>query len=172
VVVTVCLAARFDGGVLCCTDTAVTYGENRFHTPSIKGTHRWDGFVMYAGQPWAAHEVVWDTTDRNTHEVVLAATSKYKDHENQHPDFPAEFLHIGSLGSIHILDEGSHFGPYQYACVGAGSSTAWPCLDILYKRIRNRTMSNTKKMLAETMRMCEKYDTSVYRPFMFEVVRD
>jgi hypothetical protein len=169
--VTVCLAATFDGGVLCCTDTAVTYGENRFHTPTIKGTHRWDGFAMYAGQPWAAHEVVFDNSALGLQTVVRSAAEKYKDHENQHPDFPAEFLWVKMDLSIHILDEGSAFGPYDYACVGAGSSTAWPVMDVLYKRIRNRTMSNTKRMLAETMRMCEKYDTTVYRPFIFEVLR-
>jgi ATP-dependent protease HslVU (ClpYQ) peptidase subunit len=170
---TVCLAAKYDGGVLCCTDSAITYGDNRFSTPTIKGEYRWDGFVMYAGEPWLCHEVVWDKSNRELIDVIKSAAYKYRAQENSHPVFPGEFLQVTNDGTeLWIYGQGEVFGSYDYACVGAGSSTAWPVLDVLYKRVRNRTAAATKAMLAEVARMCEKYDATVYRPFLFEDIPD
>ena len=166
---TLCIAAKFDTVVVCVTDTAITYSDNRFHTPTIKGGHRWDGFIMYAGEPWLCHEVVWDAGPNTTNEVIKTLAQKYKDDDDGHPVFPAEFLHARWDG-IHILGQGEMFGDYDYACIGSGSATAWPLLDALYKRVRNKTEYNTKKMLGEVMRLAEKYDTTVYRPFLFEVL--
>jgi hypothetical protein len=167
--VTVCIAAKYDGGTVCVSDTAISYGENRFHTPTIKGAHRWDGFIMYAGEPWLCHEVVWDTSPCLTNDVIKLLAAKYKDDDTSHPEFPAEFL-ATTAESIYIMGQGEIFGDYDYACIGSGSTTAWPLLDALYKRVRNRTKSNTKKMLGEVMRLTEKYDPTVYRPFLFEVL--
>ena len=166
---TLCIAARFNNGVVCVTDTAITYADNRFHTPSIKGGHRWDGFVMYAGEPWLCHEVLWNDSPETLNRVIKDLANKYKDDDDGHPVFPAEFIQA-SADSIYILGQGEVFGDYDYACIGSGSTTAWPLLDALYKRVRNKTEHNTKKMLAEVMRLAEKYDTTVYRPFLFEVL--
>jgi len=163
------IAAKYNDGVVCVTDTAITYSDNRFHTPTIKGGHRWDGFIMYAGEPWLCHEVVWDAGLQTTNDVVKALANKYKGDDDGHPVFPAEFLKA-TYNSIYILGQGEVFGDYDYACIGSGSTTAWPLLDALYKRVRNKTEYNTKKMLGEVMRLTEKYDTTVYRPFLFEVL--
>ena len=166
---TLCIAAKFDTGVVCVTDTAISYGDNRFHTPTIKGEHRWDGFIMYAGEPWLCHEVVWDATSLTTNAVIKGLAQKYKDGDDQHPAFPAEFLQA-NFDSLYLLGQGEVFGDYEYACIGSGSTTAWPLLDALYKRVRNKTEYNTKKMLGEVMRLTEKYDATVYRPFLFETL--
>ena len=162
---TLCIAAKYDGGVLCATDTAVTTAETRFHTPTIKGSPRWDGFVMYAGEPWLCHEVIWNAESITLREVILNAAEKYKDEEG-HPAFPAEFLQVTG-GEIYLHGQGDVFGPYEYACIGSGGTIGWPVLDVLYKRIRSRTLGATRACIAEVMRATEKYDTTVYRPFLF-----
>jgi ATP-dependent protease HslVU (ClpYQ) peptidase subunit len=168
---TICIAAKYDGGILCASDTALTYGDNRFHTPQIKGGHRWDGYVLYAGETWLCHEVLWDSTTQDLNTVIRTAAFRYKDAETGHPVFPAEFIQISyETGGIYLLGQGDVFGPYDYACIGSGSSTAWPVLDVLYRRLRTHSRQQIRRVLQETMRMCERYDSNVYRPFLFEDV--
>ena len=111
----------------------------------------------------------FDTTSRTTNAVIKGLAQKYKDDDDGHPAFPAEFLQA-NFDSLYLLGQGEVFGDYEYACIGSGSTTAWPLLDALYKRVRNKTEYNTKKMLGEVMRLTEKYDATVYRPFLFEVL--
>jgi hypothetical protein len=169
---TICIAAKCDVGVVCITDTAVTYGDNRFSNPGIKGmtSTRWKAFIMYSGETWAIPEIL-HSTEPTILLAIKAANEKYKDSESK-PVLPVEFLHVHlTTQEISILDEGAVFGPFpDFACIGAAASTAWPLLEALYKRIRVRSIHNTKKMLFEVVRLCEKYDPSVYRPFICQVI--
>lgn len=167
---TVCIAARAGDNVVCMSDTAISVGNNRFNQPSIKGEYYGVDFVMWSGDVWAAQKVLRSNPAELTFlEAVEKYGKKYRDDE-KHPSVPVDFLRVDACRDIEVWEgSGSCIGGFDYACIGHGSFTAWPLMDALYRRIRNPTVYNVKKMLGEVGRLTEKYDSTVYRPFEYEV---
>jgi len=168
---TVCIAVRTeDNDVVCMTDTAIGPGNNRRNTPTIKGEYYGADCIMWAGDVWCAQRVLRaDPAELTFQEAVDKYGKKYRDSE-KHPVVPVDFLRVSPDRDIQVWEgAGSCIGGFNYACIGHGSFTAWPLLDALYKRLRKPTVYNVKRMLNEVGRLTEKYDSTVYRPFEFEV---
>ena len=153
------------------SDTAISVGNNRFNQPTIKGEYYGSAFVMWSGDVWMAQKVLrTDPTEYTFMEAVEKYGKKYREADTRHPDVPVDFLRVSPERDIEVWEgAGSCIGGFDYACIGHGSFTAWPLLDALYKRIRNPTVYNVKRMLGEVGRLTEKYDSTVYRPFEFEL---
>lgn len=160
---TVGIAARYDHGIVCASDTAVGYGNNRFTLESIKGEERGDGFVLYAGTVWACQLAIATDPEGPFIDAVRACGRKFRDTE-KHPSFPAEFIEVIDT-TITIIDgDGSVFPRMNYAVIGHGSSTAWPLMDALYN---GGSLTAVKRQLAKVLRLCDKYDATVHAPFEY-----
>lgn len=169
---TICIAVRTEcDHVVCMTDTAISMGNNRFNTPAIKGEYYGTDFIMWAGDVWCAQKVLReDPTVLTFQETCDKFGKKYRG-DYRHPEVPVDFLRVSPDRGIEVWEgAGSCIEGFDYACIGHGSFTAWPLLDALYKRLRRPTIHNVKRMLGEVGRLTEKYDATVYRPFIFEVV--
>jgi hypothetical protein len=170
---TICIAVRTeDEGVVCMTDTAISLGNNRFNTPGIKGEWFGADFVMWAGDVWCAQKILRsDPAELTFQETCDKFGKKYRETDTRHPDVPVDFLRVSPEHEIEVIEaNGSCIGGFDYACIGHGSFTAWPLMDALYRRLRTPTVYNVKRMLNEVGRLTEKYDTTVYRPLVFELV--
>lgn len=168
---TICIAVGTDEGhVVCMTDTAISLGNNRFNTPTIKGEYYGCDFIMWSGDVWCAQKVLRENPAEVTFQEACDKFGKrYRDDE-KHPSVPVDFLRVTPHLDIEVWEgNGSCIGGFDYACIGHGSFTAWPLLDALHKRMRVKSVYNVKKMLGEVGRLTEKYDATVYRPLVFEV---
>ena len=161
---TIAIAARGKDCMVCVTDSSIAVGHNRITSPDIKGAWRGDEFVMYAGTLYYAQEVL--RGEGGMREAVIAAKEKHKDDDD---DDSAEFLVVDRNGISILEHTAAVVSGFDYACIGHGSTTSWPILDALYKP--EMSESWIKKMLGTVVRITEKYDSTVYRPSRFEVIR-
>lgn len=171
---TVAIAVRYEDGVMLATDSAVNFGDNRVHTPSIKGREYGALWILSAGDLWAISRALDEPTPKDATEFSrrLIALSGVYHEDNKHPDFPAEFIAVDrkSLEISLLSGEGDMLTGFDYACIGSGGAVAWPLLEmgLAQKRMRRRTRHAVKSVVGEVLRLTEKFCTSVYRPYFYE----
>ena len=149
---TICIAARFNEGVVCRSDSKISYGNNCFDNESIKGRWRGSSFVLWSGDVWAAQKAL----DHEEPEFLKAVRKLAKTHRGEHksPEFPVE-------GS------GSVFPRKDYAVIGHGCLQGWGLMDALY---RGGTEYAVKRQLAKVLRITDRYDNTVNNKPKYETV--
>lgn len=163
---TVGIAARYNGGIVCASDTAVGYGNNRFSLEAIKGEWRGGDFILFAGQVWACQLAISHARTSSFTVAVRECARKYRD-TDKHPNFPAEFIQVSDEDITIIDGDGSVFARENYAVIGHGCSTAWPLMDALYN---GGTLTAVKRQLGKVLRLCDKYDATVHAPFEYQEI--
>lgn len=163
---TICIAARYKGGVLCASDSAVSVGHNRLTKPNIKGWHRGEDFVMFSGTLYYAQEILHNEA-KELREAVLSVK---KDHKDDEDDDSAELLGVNkSTGVITYYEStGATMGAGDYGAIGHGSSLGLAMLEMVYAPDRSEKW--LRNHLENIIRIVEKYDVTVFRPSRFEVI--
>jgi len=164
---TLCIAAKFKGGVLCVTDSAVSVGHNRLTKPDIKGWYRHHSFVMFSGTLYYAQEIL-HREEKVLRDAVLAVKKEHKDDEDD--DDSAELLEVRGGEIYYHESTGAVMMAGDYGAIGHGSSMGLALLDLIYTPGRSEKW--LRGHLDNIMRIVEKYDVTVFRPARFEVVRD
>lgn len=164
---TLCIAARFKDGVLCVSDSAVSVGHNRLTKPDIKGRWRGDEFIMYSGTLYYAQEIML-SKEKALRDAVLAVRKEHKDDED---DDSCELLTVDrrDLSITYYESTGATMGAGDYGAIGHGSSLGLAMLEMVYAPGRSEKWLRTH--LDNIIRIVEKYDTTVFRPSRFEVIR-
>ena len=130
---TVCICARFKGGVLCATDTAVTTGGTRLSMDAIKGFELDGGFVMYAGTLYYAQAIEYE--DGDLRQRLLDVREKYKDDADEDG---CNLLQVTKNGKILIWSDHGEYVPMKdYAAIGSGADLAMFGLDLVYSKDRS-----------------------------------
>jgi 20S proteasome alpha/beta subunit len=130
---TVCIAARFKGGVLCATDTAVTTGGTRVSMNAIKGFQMNDSFVMFAGTLYYAQALMHEEGDARTR--LLEVREKYKDDADEDG---CNLLEVTNRGDIFMWSDHGEYVPMKnYAAIGSGGDLAMFGLDLVYSPERS-----------------------------------
>jgi len=161
---TLCIAAKFKGGVLCVSDSAVSVGHNRLTKPDIKGWHRHGSFVMFSGTLYYAQEIL-HAEPKPLREAVLAVKQEHKDDEE---DDSAELLEVVDGEIYYHESTGATMKAGDYGAIGHGSSMGLALLDLIYTPGRSEKW--LRGHLENIMRIVEKYDVTVFRPSRFEVI--
>lgn len=164
---TLCIAARFKDGVLCVSDSAVSVGHNRLTKPDIKGRWRGEEFIMYSGTLYYAQEIML-SKEKALRDAVLAVRKEHKDDED---DDSCELLTVDrrDLSITYYESTGATMGAGDYGAIGHGSSLGLAMLEMVYAPGRSEKWLRTH--LDNIIRIVEKYDTTVFRPSRFEVIR-
>ena len=164
---TLCIAAKFKGGTLCVSDSAVSVGHNRLTKPDIKGRDIGNYFVMYSGTLYYAQEV-FHREENNLRDAVLAVKKEHKDDED---DDSCELLAVHKkTGMIEYYEStGAVMGAGNFGAIGHGSSLGLAMLELVYTPERSEKW--LRGHLENIMRIVEKYDVTVFRPSRFEVIR-
>ena len=164
---TLCIAAKYKGGVLCVSDSAVSVGHNRLTKPDIKGWHRGNDFVMFSGTLYYAQEILHNE-NKSLRDAVLAVKKEHKDDEDD--DDSAELLAVDkTTGTITYYEStGATMGAGDYGAIGHGSSLGLAMLEMVYAPARSEKWLRTH--LDNIIRIVEKYDVTVFRPSRFEVL--
>lgn len=163
---TVCIAAKFKGGVLCATDTAVTTGGTRLSMNDIKGFELDGGFAMYAGTLYYAQEIrhAEGASVRDRLKVVL------EEHKEEADDDGCSLLSVTRSGGISIWEHyGSEVPMNDYAAIGSGADLAMFGLDLVYSPDRSEKWlrEHVKNIIAKV----ERRDVMVFRPIKWYTVR-
>ena len=128
-----CLAARFKGGVLCATDTAVTTGGTRVSMDAMKGFHLDGGYVMYSGTLYYAQALEYETG--GLRERLLKVRERYSDDADEDG---CQLLQVTARGEIKIWeDTGSYVPMENYAAIGSGGDFGMFGLDLVYSEDRS-----------------------------------
>lgn len=156
---TLAIAARFTYGIVCMTDTKVSYGTNSFDNDGIKGYARGTSFIMWAGDVWACQKAILDRDDEDFLAAVKACAKKHSA-SSKHPDFPAEFIEVNQVtDQIRIIDgDGARFPKMAYAVIGHGSLQGWGLMEALYK---GGSLTAVKRQLGKVLRITAHYDNTV-----------
>ena len=163
---TVCIAAKFKGGVLCATDTAVTTGGTRLSMNDIKGFPLAGGFAMYAGTLYYAQEIRHaEGTDVRTRLKTV-----HEEHKEEADDDGCSLLSVTAKGDISIWEHyGSEVPMNDYAAIGSGADLAMFGLDLVYSPERSEKWlrEHIKNIIAKV----ERRDVMVFRPIKWYSVR-
>jgi 20S proteasome alpha/beta subunit len=162
---TVCIAAKFKGGVLCATDTAVTTGGTRLSMNDIKGFPLDDGFVMYAGTLYYAQEIRHaEGTLRERLDTV-----KEKNKEDAEDD-GCSLLQVDKEGNVSIWEHyGSQIPMNEYAAIGSGADLAMFGLDLVYSKDRSEKW--LREHINNIITKIERRDVMVFRPIKWHTVK-
>lgn len=162
---TICLAAKFKDGVLCCTDSAVSVGHNRLTKPDIKGWWRHNSFVMFSGTLYYAQEIL-HATPKDLRSAVLEVKKMHKDDDDDEDS--AELLEVRGGDIYYYESTGAVMKAGNYGAIGHGSTLGLALLDMVYAPGRSEKWLRTH--MENIVRIVEKYDTTVFRPSRFEVI--
>ncbi len=161
---TLCIAAKFKGGILCVSDSAVSVGHNRLTKPDIKGWERNDSFVMFSGTLYYAQEILF-REEEGLREAVLAVKKEHKDDED---DDSCELLEIRD-GEIYYHEAtGAVMKAGEYGAIGHGSTMGLALMEMIYTSGRSEKW--LRGHLENIMRIVEKYDVTVFRPSRFKAI--
>lgn len=163
---TLCLAAKFKGGILCASDAAVSVGHNRLEKPDIKGWHRHDSFIMFSGTLFYAQEIFFNE-EKDLREAVLSVKEKHKDGDDEDS---AELLEVVDGMIRYYESTGAVMKAGHYGAIGHGSTLGLALLDMIYAP--NRSEKWLRNHFENIIRIVEKYDVTVFRPVHFEVILD
>lgn len=161
---TVAIAAKFKGGVLCATDTAVTTGGTRLSMNDIKGFEMAGGFVMYSGTLYYAQEI--RSAEGTLHDRLEHVREKYKDDADEDG---CSLLQVNGAGEISIWEHyGSQIPMGDYAAIGSGADLAMFGLDLVYSKDRSEKW--LREHLANILAKIERRDVMVFRPIKWFTV--
>jgi 20S proteasome alpha/beta subunit len=163
---TVCIAAKFKGGVLCATDTAVTTGGTRLSMNDIKGFPLGKGFVMYSGTLYYAQEIRHAEGDdvRDRLKAVLEENKEDADEDG------CSLLSVTGKGDISIWEHyGSEVPMSDYAAIGSGSDLAMFGLDLVYSADRSEKW--LREHINNIITKIERRDTQVFRPIKWFTIK-
>jgi len=162
---TVCIAAKFKGGTLCATDTAVTTGGTRLSMNDIKGFPLNGGFTMYAGTLYYAQEI------RHAEGPLLERLSSVREkNKEDSEDDGCSLLQVDKAGDISIWEHyGSKIPMKDYAAIGSGADLAMFGLDLIYSKDRSEKW--LREHLNNIITKVERRDVMVFRPVEWYVVR-
>lgn len=163
---TLCIAAKFKGGVLCVSDSAVSVGNNRLEKPDIKGWYRHGSFVLFSGTLFYAQEI-FHSEEVELRKAVLAVKKEHKEDED---DDTAELLEVKDQTIYYHESTGAVMKAGDYGAIGHGSTMGLALLDMVYSP--NRSEKWLRTHLENIMRIVEKYDVTVFRPSRFEALYD
>jgi 20S proteasome alpha/beta subunit len=164
--VTVCIAAKFRGGVLCATDTAVTTGGTRLAMNDIKGFALGKGFAMYAGTLYYAQEIRHAEGD----DVRARLKTVLEDHKEEADEDGCSLLSVTGKGNISIWEHyGSEVPMDEYAAIGSGADLAMFGLDLVYSPDRSEKW--LREHINNIITKIERRDVMVFRPIKWYVVK-
>jgi 20S proteasome alpha/beta subunit len=155
---TVCIAARFEGGIVCVSDSAITVGNNRITSTTIKGYDIAEGFAMFCGGLAAAQRVLRLAEK----ETLLDAIDNEKDDWDGDEDDPDFLLVTPDLRMVTVDSSGSEIQHADWGAIGHGSDSARMLLEALYKP--NKSESYVLSTLKTIVTIIQKYDNTVYGP--------
>jgi 20S proteasome alpha/beta subunit len=163
---TVCIAARFKGGVLCATDTAVTTGGTRLSMNAMKGFEFEGGYVMYAGTLYYAQEIRHASGD----DLRDRLKTVHEHHKEDADDDGCSLLYVTREGGISIWEHyGSEVPMHDYAAIGSGADLAMFGLDLVYSKDRSEKW--LREHVNNIITKIERRDVMVFRPIKWHVVR-
>lgn len=162
---TVCIAAKFRGGVICATDTAVTTGGTRLSMNDIKGFEVAGGFTMYAGTLYYAQEI------RHAEGPLLERLrAVHAEHKEDAEDDGCSLLSVTKDGNISIWEHyGSEVPMNDYAAIGSGADLAMFGLDLVYSPDRSEKW--LREHINNIIAKVERRDVMVFRPIKWFTVR-
>lgn len=164
---TVCIAAKFKGGVLCATDTAVTTGGSRITMDAMKGFEYDGGYVMYAGTLYYAQEVELADGD-DLREKLVNTHEKHKDDSDEDG---CSLLQVTKDGKIILWEHyGSACPVKDYGAIGSGGDLAQFGLDLVYSKDRSEKW--LREHISNIINLIAKRDGMVSPPIEWFVVRD
>jgi hypothetical protein len=167
--ITLCLAARYDDGVLCASDSAYTAGELRVQSPHIKGRQWGSAYILYAGDICTCLRVLNTpppTAGREVNELLRRFWSEKIPEEQV-----IELLVVTHDNELHVVSShGDHTEHTYFAAVGADAG--WVCMDLLYTPLRSKSLGKVRSAMTRIFRAVERRDTGVYRPYHFTECRN
>jgi hypothetical protein len=163
---TVGIMARFMGGYVAATDSAITTGNNRITLPHIKGQYILEGFTLWAGGLALTQKMLARAQTEELLDVILDE----KD-ELDEDDGGAEFLLLRkSNSSMTILDQdGASYSQEDYAAIGHGSDGARMMLRGMYACAEEDYVTQT---LQTIVKIIQEFDNTVYGPVRTAVFYD
>lgn len=153
---TVAIAAEFEGGIVCATDSSITYGNNRIALPHIKGQYVLDGFAMYAGTVYVAQRILRRAVEEPLLDVVIDEQEELTDDEEN-----ADFLLVNADGMRIIEAYGAEYKQERYAAIGHGGDAARMLMRGMYQYGDERYVTQTVKTVISII---QEFDTTVYGP--------
>jgi len=163
---TIGMACAYDGGVLLGSDSCVTQDDQIMYTTDIKA-FAWHGcYILYAGALDVIQRFQDITPTANWGSVfeVQAAVKELGLSKKEKGQF--ELLVVPMGHELYIVSgHGDLLHQQDYAIVGAASGLV--ALDMVYPKLRNRTRSNTQKMMASALRAVCKRTEGCGGPFHY-----
>jgi ATP-dependent protease HslVU (ClpYQ) peptidase subunit len=164
---TICIVARYNDGIVCMSDTKISYGNLAFDLEEIKGRFRYGSFILWSGDVWAAQKAL-DSDEPVFLDAVRQLAKKHVG-DNKSPEFPVEFIEVDEHNNITVVEgSGAVFKRSNYAVIGHGCINGWGLMDALY---RGGSESAVKKQLAKVLRITDRYDNTVNNRPKFETLR-
>lgn len=158
---TVGIAARFEFGVVCASDSAISVGNNRITLPHVKGREVQEGFALYSGVLADAQKALRSAKDDSLLEVVL--DMDWEENEG------ADFLVVTDDERLYTVDSsGARISHDDYGAIGHGSDLARFGLLMNYKP--DKSEAYVKSMLKTIITAIERFDATVYGPVRFRVI--
>lgn len=153
---TIGMACAYNGGVLLGSDSCVSQGDQIMYTTDIKA-FAWNGcYILFAGALDAIQKFkdVKPTTNWGSVFEVQAAVKELELSKKERGQF--ELCVVDTAWELYIISgHADLLHQTDYAIVGAASGLV--ALDMVYPKLRNRTMSNTQKMMASALRaVCKR----------------
>lgn len=152
---TVGIAARFNGGTVCATDSAITTGNNRITLPHIKGQYVHDGFTLWSGAMGVAQRVLKRAQDEHLLDVILDE----KDELDEEDGF--EFLLLSGRSMTILDNDGAAYAQEDYAAIGHGGDGARMLLKGMYVCEAEEYVTTT---LHTIIQIIQEFDNTVYGP--------
>lgn len=167
---TVLIAAKCRGGVLCATDSAITAGSSCYITPEIKGELWPDGsFVMFAGALYWAQDV-FAAKDSKTFPEALRDVYEVHSEQSAREDDGAEFIRVDATGEIVVWESnGGYLKCGDYMAAGSGGDIARALLKRSYKP--KQTLSWLTQELSEVIDVVAEENVTVRGPARFQFVK-
>ena len=167
---TCCIAARYDDGILIGTDSLLTAGSTRLYLDEAK-TFQWrDMRICYAGplhyiQQLQTYPSAGYIANVTGFQRLVWDFPMPKDDDDDRGD--VEFLVVDD-GDMYIVSGWWDVVRVKDPYAIVGSPHGWIAMDLEYGKVRNRTLANTKRMMAKVLRVVARRDNTVDEPFYYE----
>jgi len=160
---TVCIMAKFVGGTVCATDSAITAGHNRITLPHIKGQYVKDGFALWSGSLGVVQKILVRAQDEYLLDVILDEKDEIDDEDG------FEFLQLSGRAMNIFDNDGASYSQEGYAAIGHGGDGARMLLRGMYSYEAEDYVSKT---LSTIIQIIQEFDNTVYGPVRTAVFYD